>query len=73
MKAVYCEYRICLSSVVEWRKRFLEKRELLEVDARLGQARHVITPEMIAEVNALALDNFRSIGYWILACASLTT
>ncbi|GFX43129.1 uncharacterized protein TNCV_2711731 [Trichonephila clavipes] len=34
-------------------------RELLEDDARPGQAHRVITPEMIAEVNALVLDNCR--------------
>ncbi|GFQ90165.1 histone-lysine N-methyltransferase SETMAR [Trichonephila clavata] len=59
MKAVYREYSLCRSSVVEWPKRFLERRELLEDDARRGQAHRVITPEMIAEVNALVLDNSR--------------
>ncbi|GFQ78682.1 mariner Mos1 transposase [Trichonephila clavata] len=59
MKAVYSEYSLCRSSVVEWRKRFLERRELLENNARPGQAHRVITPEMIAEVNALVLDNHR--------------
>jgi hypothetical protein len=59
MKAVYGEYSLSRSSVVEWRKRFLEGRELLEDDARSGQAHRVFTPEMIAEVNALVLDNRR--------------
>ncbi|GFX74300.1 histone-lysine N-methyltransferase SETMAR [Trichonephila clavipes] len=34
-------------------------RELLEDDARPGQAHHVITPKMIAEVNALVFVNHR--------------
>ncbi|GFR01871.1 uncharacterized protein TNCT_433431 [Trichonephila clavata] len=33
MKAVYGEYSLCSSGVVEWRKRFLEGRKLLEDDA----------------------------------------
>ncbi|GFR16055.1 histone-lysine N-methyltransferase SETMAR [Trichonephila clavata] len=57
MKAVST---VCVvSSVAEWCKRFLEGRELLEDDARLGQAHRVITLELIAEVNALVLDNRR--------------
>ncbi|PSN46055.1 hypothetical protein C0J52_07677, partial [Blattella germanica] len=54
MKAV-----LSRSSVVEWRKRFLEGRELLEDDARPGQAHRVITPEMSAKVSALVLHNHR--------------
>ncbi|GFR15040.1 retrovirus-related Pol polyprotein from transposon opus [Trichonephila clavata] len=53
------KYNLCRSGVVEWRKRFLEGCELLEDDARPGQAHRVITPEMIAEVNAFVLDNRR--------------
>ncbi|GFW98246.1 uncharacterized protein TNCV_331981 [Trichonephila clavipes] len=61
MKAVCGEYSLYRSSVVEWSKIFLERLELLEDDARPGQAHRVITPEMIAEVNALVLDNRRII------------
>ncbi|GBN29283.1 hypothetical protein AVEN_99224-1 [Araneus ventricosus] len=53
MKAVYGEYSLSRSTVVEWRKRFFEGYELLEDDARLEQANRVITPEMIAEVHGL--------------------
>ncbi|GFS97065.1 hypothetical protein TNCV_4492441 [Trichonephila clavipes] len=35
------------------------ERELLEDDARPGQAHRVSTPKMIAEVDALGLDNRR--------------
>ena len=42
---------------MKWPKGFLEGRELLEDDARPGKAHHFITPEMIAEVNALVLGN----------------
>ncbi|GFR15234.1 histone-lysine N-methyltransferase SETMAR [Trichonephila clavata] len=59
MKAVYGEYSLCRSSVVGWCRRFLEGRELLEDDARHGQAHYVITPEMIAGVNALVLGYHR--------------
>ncbi|GBM35561.1 hypothetical protein AVEN_106780-1 [Araneus ventricosus] len=59
MKAVYGEYSLSRSTVVEWRKRFLEGRELLEDDARPGQANRVITPEMIAQVHDLVLNNRR--------------
>ncbi|GBO11356.1 hypothetical protein AVEN_111355-1 [Araneus ventricosus] len=59
MKAVYGEYSLSRSTVVEWRKRFLEGRALLEDDARPGQANRVITPEMIAEVHDLVLNNRR--------------
>ncbi|GFQ93525.1 hypothetical protein TNCT_192211 [Trichonephila clavata] len=60
--------------VVKWRKRFLEGRELLEDDARSGQAHRVVTSELIEEVNAFVLDNLRipvtrSNGYWVLAWA----
>ncbi|PSN39850.1 hypothetical protein C0J52_21007 [Blattella germanica] len=55
MTAVFGEYSLSRSSLVEWRKRFLEGREFLEDDARPGQAHRVITPEMIAEVSALVL------------------
>ncbi|GFV51324.1 uncharacterized protein TNCV_3615221 [Trichonephila clavipes] len=34
-------------------------KDSLEDDAQPGQAHHVITLEMIAEVNALVLDNHR--------------
>ncbi|GFT94577.1 uncharacterized protein TNCV_3266741 [Trichonephila clavipes] len=57
MKTVYGEYSLCRSSVVEWCKRFREGCELLEDDARPGLSHHVITPERIAEVNALVLNN----------------
>ena len=57
MKAVYGKYNLCCSSVMEWCKRFLEGRELLQDDAWHGQVHHVISPQMIAEVNALVLDN----------------
>ncbi|GFU28880.1 uncharacterized protein TNCV_470151 [Trichonephila clavipes] len=40
-------------------QRFLEERKLLENDAGPGQAHRVIAPEIIAEVNALVLDNRR--------------
>ncbi|GFQ86703.1 histone-lysine N-methyltransferase SETMAR [Trichonephila clavata] len=43
MKAVYSEYSQCRSNVVEWRYIFPEGRELLEDEARLGQAHCVIT------------------------------
>ncbi|GBN75236.1 Histone-lysine N-methyltransferase SETMAR [Araneus ventricosus] len=59
MKAVYGEYSLSRSTVVEWRKRFLDGRELLEDDVRPGQANRVITPEMIAEVHDLVLNNRR--------------
>ncbi|GFR03774.1 histone-lysine N-methyltransferase SETMAR [Trichonephila clavata] len=59
MKAVYGEYSLCHSSVVEWRQRFLVRHELLEDDARPEHAPRVTTPKMIAEVNALVLDNRR--------------
>ncbi|GFU32599.1 hypothetical protein TNCV_1060061 [Trichonephila clavipes] len=59
MKAVHGERNLCRSSVVEWRKRFLEGRELLEDDARHGQAHRVISPEMIAKMNALLLPSGR--------------
>ncbi|GFQ78963.1 uncharacterized protein TNCT_157191 [Trichonephila clavata] len=55
MKAVHGKYNLCHSSVVEWCKRFIEGRELLEDDARPAQAHRVIRPE----VNALVLDNHR--------------
>ncbi|GFR06793.1 uncharacterized protein TNCT_353421 [Trichonephila clavata] len=45
--------------VVKWCKRFLERRELLEDNARPGQAHRVIPLEMIAKVNAVVLDNHR--------------
>ncbi|GFQ75009.1 histone-lysine N-methyltransferase SETMAR [Trichonephila clavata] len=61
MKAVYGNCNLCRSSVVEWRKRFNEVRDLLEDDARPRQAYRVITPEIIVEVNALVLDNRRII------------
>ncbi|GBL78369.1 hypothetical protein AVEN_42889-1 [Araneus ventricosus] len=59
MKAVYGEYSPSRSTVAEWRKRFLEGCELLEDDARPGQANRVITAEMIAEVHDLVLNNHR--------------
>ncbi|GFR13427.1 HTH_48 domain-containing protein [Trichonephila clavata] len=59
MEAVYSGYSLCRSSVVEWRKRFFQGCELLEDDARPEQTHHVITSEIIAEVNALVLDNHR--------------
>ncbi|GFY07315.1 histone-lysine N-methyltransferase SETMAR [Trichonephila clavipes] len=59
MKAVYGEYGLCRSNVMEWRKRFLERCELLEEDVRPGQAHRVITPEMVAEGNTLVLNNRR--------------
>ncbi|GBM24493.1 hypothetical protein AVEN_254010-1 [Araneus ventricosus] len=59
MKAVYGEYSLSRSTVVEWRKRFLEGLELLEDDARPAQANRVITPEMTAEVHDLVLNNRR--------------
>ncbi|GBM79938.1 hypothetical protein AVEN_205504-1 [Araneus ventricosus] len=59
MKAVYGEYSLSRSTVVECRKRFFEGRVLLEDDARPGQANRVITPEMIAEVQDLVLNNRR--------------
>ncbi|GFS52292.1 uncharacterized protein TNCV_4850191 [Trichonephila clavipes] len=37
----------------------------LEDDARPGQAHRVVTPEMIAEVNVLVLDNHRITMYAI--------
>ncbi|GFS47812.1 uncharacterized protein TNCV_3598201 [Trichonephila clavipes] len=40
-------------------QRFHEGRKLLGDDARPRQAHRVITPEMIAEVKALVLDNHR--------------
>ncbi|GFV70458.1 uncharacterized protein TNCV_4798771 [Trichonephila clavipes] len=58
MKAVFGEYSLCRLGVVKWRKRFLEGHELLEDVA--GHAHRVITPEMIAEVNVLVLDNHRT-------------
>ncbi|GBL96877.1 hypothetical protein AVEN_173081-1 [Araneus ventricosus] len=57
MKAVYGEYSLSRSTVPEWRKRFLEGCELLEDDARSGQANRLITPEIIAEVHDLVLNN----------------
>ncbi|GFQ77014.1 uncharacterized protein TNCT_217351 [Trichonephila clavata] len=76
MKAVYGEYGLCCLNVVEWRKRFIEGSELLEDDAQPGQAHHVITTEMIAEVNALVLDN-RIITmdeiHWLLGISVGTT
>ncbi|GFT69094.1 histone-lysine N-methyltransferase SETMAR [Trichonephila clavipes] len=62
MKAVYGECNLCRSSVVKWRKRFLKGRELQEDDARHGQAHRIFTPEMIAEMNALVLNNRRN--FW---------
>ncbi|GBM86934.1 hypothetical protein AVEN_129018-1 [Araneus ventricosus] len=59
MNAVYFEYILSRSPIVEWRKRFLEGRELLEDDARPGQANRVITTEMIAEAHDLVLNNRR--------------
>ncbi|GFU68174.1 histone-lysine N-methyltransferase SETMAR [Trichonephila clavipes] len=75
MKAVYGEYSLCRSSVLEWRKRFLEESELLENDARPGQAHRVITPKMSAELNALVLHNRRIIVDEIqrLLCISVGT
>ncbi|GFQ91996.1 histone-lysine N-methyltransferase SETMAR [Trichonephila clavata] len=61
MKAVYSEYSLCHSSIVEWHKRFLEGLELPEDDARPERAHRVITPEMIAGENVLVLDNRRII------------
>ncbi|GFT97582.1 histone-lysine N-methyltransferase SETMAR [Trichonephila clavipes] len=58
MNAVYDEYSLYRSKAVEWDKIFFEGNEL-DDDARLGQAHCVITPEMIAEVNDLVLDNRR--------------
>ncbi|GFT93066.1 histone-lysine N-methyltransferase SETMAR [Trichonephila clavipes] len=54
-----CDYGVSRSSVIKFRKKFLEGHELLEDDTRPGQAHRVITPEMIAKVNALVLDNRR--------------
>ncbi|GFW51565.1 hypothetical protein TNCV_4212431 [Trichonephila clavipes] len=51
VKTVYGEYSLSHSSVVEWRKRFLEGRELLEDDARSRRAHQVITQEITAETN----------------------
>ncbi|GFR08335.1 histone-lysine N-methyltransferase SETMAR [Trichonephila clavata] len=70
MKAVST---FCVVRFVEWSKRFLEGRELLEGDASPGQTHRVITPEMIADVNSSVLDNHRitctrSIRYWVFAC-----
>ncbi|GFW42480.1 histone-lysine N-methyltransferase SETMAR [Trichonephila clavipes] len=59
MTAVYGEYSLCHSSVVERGKRFLEGHDLLEDNTLPGQAHRVITLEMIAEVNALVLDKCR--------------
>ncbi|GFR20017.1 uncharacterized protein TNCT_194361 [Trichonephila clavata] len=59
MKAVYGEYSLCRSSVVEWRKRFIDGSKLLEDDARPGQAHRVITQERTAGVNVLVLDYHR--------------
>ncbi|GFQ76765.1 histone-lysine N-methyltransferase SETMAR [Trichonephila clavata] len=70
MKAVYS---LCRSSVVEWCKRFLEGCELLEDDAKPGQTHHVITPEMIAEVNALVLGNHRITMNEILRLLGIST
>ncbi|GFX61745.1 uncharacterized protein TNCV_1382431 [Trichonephila clavipes] len=42
--SVYDEYSACRSSVVEWRKIFLEGCKLLKDDARPRQAHCVITP-----------------------------
>ncbi|GFR22117.1 HTH_48 domain-containing protein [Trichonephila clavata] len=61
MKVVFGECSLCFSSVVEWRKIFLEGCELLEDDARPGQSYRFITLEMIVEVNTLVLDNCRII------------
>ncbi|GFR33516.1 uncharacterized protein TNCT_309461 [Trichonephila clavata] len=61
MKDVYVEYSLCCSCVVKWCKIFFEGRELLEVDAPPGQAHRVITPKMIARLNALVLENHRII------------
>ncbi|GFU52175.1 uncharacterized protein TNCV_4186251 [Trichonephila clavipes] len=47
MKAVNGKCSLCRSSVVEWRKTFLEGCKLLEDDARHGQTHCVITPEII--------------------------
>ncbi|GFS65237.1 histone-lysine N-methyltransferase SETMAR [Trichonephila clavipes] len=58
----FCSKR---GNVVEWLKRFLEGFESLEDDARPGKAHRVIIPEMIAEVNALVLDNHRITVYEI--------
>ncbi|GFV18474.1 histone-lysine N-methyltransferase SETMAR [Trichonephila clavipes] len=60
MEAMYGEYSLCHSRVVNWRKRFFVRRELLEDDVRPGEAHRVITPELIAEMNALVLDNRRT-------------
>ncbi|GFT78552.1 mariner Mos1 transposase [Trichonephila clavipes] len=49
MKTVYDEYSLCRSSVVEFYKRLLEGRELVEDYALTWQAHRVITPETIVE------------------------
>ncbi|GFQ86337.1 uncharacterized protein TNCT_91351 [Trichonephila clavata] len=59
MKAVYGEYSLCCSSVVEWRNRFIERFELLENDAWPREAYRIIPPEIIEKVNVLVLDNLR--------------
>ncbi|GFW81068.1 histone-lysine N-methyltransferase SETMAR [Trichonephila clavipes] len=62
-------YTVSTVTVVEWRKRFLEGGEFLEDDIRPGQTHSVITPEIIAEVNALVLDNRRITAdetHWLL-------
>ncbi|GFR29026.1 histone-lysine N-methyltransferase SETMAR [Trichonephila clavata] len=76
MKDVYGEYNLCCSSVMEWRRRFLEECELLEDDAQPGQAHRVITLEIIAEVNTLVLDNRRvnvDEIHWLLGISVGTT
>ncbi|GFT78588.1 uncharacterized protein TNCV_3662561 [Trichonephila clavipes] len=57
MKTVYDEYSLCRSSVVEFYKRLLEGRELVEDYALTWQAHRVITPETIVEVNGSVMDN----------------
>lgn len=61
MKAVNGENSLSHSTVVEWRKKFLDGRELLEGYARPGKSHCVITLEMIAGVNELVLANPRII------------
>ncbi|GFW84418.1 hypothetical protein TNCV_1132861 [Trichonephila clavipes] len=49
-------------------------KDSLEDVARPGQAHRVVAPEMIAEGNALVLDNrSMTIGHWVLAWAPLTS
>ncbi|KAJ4436551.1 hypothetical protein ANN_16583 [Periplaneta americana] len=59
MSAVYGEYSMSCSSILEWHKRYREGRLSLQDNARPGQAHRAITPADIAEVDGLIRENRR--------------